>query len=161
MATILIVDDDVAIRELIAAVIEQESGHEVMKAENGRQALDTLSDSPVDLVVCDINMPVMNGIELVREMRADERHSALPVVMISANPSLERIDPQLDVDLMLQKPFEVSVLLGCISSALSRVRRGRGRARSIRRRASSSLARSLRVSRRQQWGCSCGALARE
>jgi DNA-binding response OmpR family regulator len=69
-------------------------------------------------------MPVMDGFELVRHVRASPDHEHLPVLMISAAARLEHIDPGLDVDMMLEKPFELNSLLACVGFLLNGVRAG-------------------------------------
>lgn len=82
---VLIVDDSQAMRKVIRKVLEL-SGFdlgEVFEASNGREALDVLSQHWVDLVLCDIHMPEMDGIELLREMKAQEVLKGVPVIMIT------------------------------------------------------------------------------
>lgn len=154
MANILVVDDDSVIRELLVAVLEEESGHQVIVASNGQEALDRLEANEIDAIVCDINMPVMDGFELVRNVRANPDLHELPVLMISAAAKLERVDPNLDVDLMLEKPFELSSLLACIGFILNGVRAGtRAGSHSVRvtrRRAASQLDRIVQGRRCHQ-----------
>jgi CheY-like chemotaxis protein len=150
MATILVVDDDLAIREMIAAVIESESDHEVVLASHGKDALRQLGDQHVDAIVCDVNMPVMNGLDLVRELRDDPHTARLPVVLISAGAYLDRLDRDVDVDLMLEKPFEISTLLSCIQFALRRVHSSHRHVRVGRHRAAFSIKRALRSARTRE-----------
>jgi CheY-like chemotaxis protein len=153
MARILVVDDDSVIRELLVEVLEEESGYEVIVAANGQAALDQLDQHEVDAVVCDVNMPVMDGFEFVRNVRAKPELHDLPVLMISAAARLERVDPDLEVDLMLEKPFELTSLLACVSFILNGVRAGtRAGSHSVRvtrRRAASQLERIVQSRRRQ------------
>lgn len=78
---ILVVDDDPDTRELHRIVLEPEL--EVVEAEHGEAALAVLARTSVDLVIADIHMPVMNGIELIRAMRADPAHAGTPVIVAS------------------------------------------------------------------------------
>lgn len=145
MATILIVDDDAAILMLLTTVLHDEAGHTIVAASNGRQALDVLRSEPIDAVVCDVNMPVMNGIELVRAIRADNVLKEMPVVMISAMVHPEDLEPNIDVDRMLKKPFDLNVLTASVSSVLGRARAGHSSLRANGRKASTSLNRMLRA----------------
>jgi CheY-like chemotaxis protein len=153
MARILVVDDDSVIRELLVEVLEEESGYEVIVAANGQAALDQLDQHEVDAVVCDVNMPVMDGFEFVRNVRAKPELHDLPVLMISAAARLERVDPDLEVDLMLEKPFELTSLLACVSFILNGVRAGTRAGshtvRVTRRRAASQFERIVQSRRRQ------------
>ncbi|HYI16881.1 MAG TPA: response regulator [Thermomicrobiales bacterium] len=156
MARILVVDDDSVIRELLVEVLEGESDHEVIVAANGQAALDQLDQHEVDAVVCDVNMPVMDGFEFVRIVRANPALHDLPVLMISAAARLERVDPKLEVDMMLEKPFELSSLLACVSFILDGVkagtRVGSHTVRVTRRRAASQLERIVQPRRRPRYG---------
>lgn len=153
MARILVVDDDSMIRDLLVAVLEDESDYDVIVASNGQEALDQLEHTSVDALVCDVNMPVMDGFELVRNVRASPELHDLPVLMISAAARLERVDPDLEVDLMLEKPFELSSLLACVGFILDGVRAGtRAGTNTVRvtsRRAASKLDRVAQAGRRQ------------
>jgi CheY-like chemotaxis protein len=124
MAHILVVDDDSVIRELLVEVLAEESGHHVIVASNGQEALRQLEQHTVDAIVCDVNMPVMNGFELVRHVRANTDYEHLPVLLISAAARLEHADPDLEVDMMLEKPFELNSLLACVGFLLNGVRAG-------------------------------------
>jgi len=141
MATILVVDDDSVIRELLAAVLEEESDHSVIVAANGQEALDRLIEHDIDAIVCDVNMPVMDGIELVRTVRANPDTEVLPVLMISAAVPASALEPTLGVDLMLEKPFEINALLACVAFILDRVRASTRTVQVIRRRAAESVGR--------------------
>jgi two-component system chemotaxis response regulator CheY len=150
MARILVVDDDAAIREMVSAVLSEESDHDVVLASNGRDALDRLMhDESVDAIVCDVNMPVMNGVELVRAVRADPELSELPVLLISAAVDPDGIDPALEVDLLLEKPFEINALLACVSFILSSVRAGGRSVRVCHRGAATSVRRIVRDAHRR------------
>jgi CheY-like chemotaxis protein len=147
MARILVVDDDSVIRELLTAVLEEESEHDVVVAANGQEALERLEEAPVDALVCDVNMPVMDGYELVRAVREQEALRDLPIVMISAAVPADDVSSDLEVDLMLEKPFEINALLACIAFVLQRVRAGHQTVRVTRRRAAHSVNRMLRQTR--------------
>lgn len=146
MARILVVDDDSVIRELVAAVLEEESDHRVVLAANGREALDRLAEAPVDAIVCDVNMPIMDGYELVRAVRSTPEFQELPVLMISAIAPTDGLDPSVDVDVMLEKPFEINALLACIAFILSGVRAGQNAVRVTRRRAAEAVDEFVRAS---------------
>ncbi len=156
MARILVVDDDSVIRELVATVLEEESDHTVVLAENGKDALARLAESPVDAIVCDVNMPVMDGYELVRAVRSTPEFHELPVLMISAVATAEDLDSSVDVDVMLEKPFEINALLACIAFILSGMRAGQHAVRVTRRRAAEAVDDFVRSTRpahtRQSFG---------
>jgi len=90
---VLIVDDSSVMRAMIIKTIRM-SGldlGDVYQAGNGKEGLDAARENWVDLVVADINMPVMNGEEMIDQMKADPELSALPTIVISTEGSATRI----------------------------------------------------------------------
>jgi len=105
----LIVDDSLSMRKLIKKVIEL-SGFDVeefLEAANGREALQLLEDHWVDLVLCDIHMPEMDGLELLRQMRQEEVLGRIPVIMISTEGREEVLKEaqELGAKGYVKKPF--------------------------------------------------------
>src|SRR5919199_355387 len=120
MANILVVDDEQGMRQLLSLVFGR-AGHRVRAAENGRRALELLREEPADLIVSDVKMPDMGGIELLREARA-----TLPdvgVVMMTAFASVDtaREAFKLGADDFIQKPFDVDELKLIVEKALERL----------------------------------------
>ncbi|RLB02187.1 MAG: response regulator [Deltaproteobacteria bacterium] len=107
--SVLIVDDSLSMRKLIKKVIEL-SGFDVeefLEAANGREALQLLEDHWVDLVLCDIHMPEMDGLELLRRMRQEEVLGRIPVIMISTEGREEVLKEaqELGAKGYVKKPF--------------------------------------------------------
>src|SRR3954471_4798434 len=117
MSKILIVDDEPGMRQLLTIVFGRE-GHEVGAAENGRRALEVLRAQPADLIVSDVRMPDMGGIELLREAR--ELLPDVAVVMMTAFATVEtaREAFKLGADDFIQKPFDVDELKLIVEKAL-------------------------------------------
>ena len=88
---VLVVDDDVHTRQLLSALLGSE-GYQVRTAREGRDAFAALSAAPPALILLDVRMPVMNGREFLRTLRADPRTAALPVIVVT---SLDADDPEL------------------------------------------------------------------
>lgn len=84
MATILVVEDHDVTRRVLSYTLKKD-GHTVITAENGLDALDQLAETAVDLAIVDIAMPKMNGIALLRNLRADDNYHNLPIVMLTAS----------------------------------------------------------------------------
>lgn len=106
---VLIVDDSASMRAVIKKVIRV-SGFRVGKyheAGDGIQALEILSAEWIDLVLTDINMPRMNGLELVRQINADEMLRSIPVVMVTTEGSEDKIKQAqaLGASGYIKKPF--------------------------------------------------------
>ncbi|GAB5046999.1 response regulator [Thermodesulfovibrio sp. TK110] len=79
---ILVVDDDKTTRKMISLILKNK-GYEVVTAENGLEALQKLGLEKINLILTDMNMPYMDGIELTRQVRANPDFSNIPVVMIT------------------------------------------------------------------------------
>ena len=109
MTRILIIDDDAGVREALARLVSR-LGHEVEVAEDGLAGVRRLADFEADLVFTDINMPGMDGIEVIRALH--EQHPGLPVVAISGGGLMDK-DLLLDdavalgAATALPKPFEM------------------------------------------------------
>jgi two-component system chemotaxis response regulator CheY len=79
----LVVEDSASMRELMGFALRRIPRVEVVEASNGLEALQQLSAGRFDLVVTDINMPVMDGLKLVGRIRADDRYAAVPIVVVT------------------------------------------------------------------------------
>ncbi|PKN32607.1 MAG: response regulator [Deltaproteobacteria bacterium HGW-Deltaproteobacteria-19] len=106
---ILITDDSLSMRAVIRKVITL-SGipvAECFEAANGRQALEILSQHWVDVIISDINMPEMNGMELLKELKQDHLFQEIPVIIVSTEGNRERIEEaeRMGAQGFLKKPF--------------------------------------------------------
>jgi two-component system, chemotaxis family, chemotaxis protein CheY len=118
---ILIVDDSSAMRAFIRATLEESGDIDVREADNGFQALKILPRGDFDLVIIDINMPDINGLELASFMRRSERFRDTPLVVVSTEVSEQmrsRVQA-LGVNAYLQKPFAAEDLQRIVSDVLS------------------------------------------
>jgi CheY-like chemotaxis protein len=106
--TVMVVDDEPDVRFLLRVTLEG-AGYGVVEAAHGKAALEQVRHSPPQLVVTDQMMPLMNGGELIKRLRADESTKAIPIVMISGTRSA-----QAGADAMLGKPFEPHELIGLV-----------------------------------------------
>ena len=112
---ILVVEDDVEIAEVVAEALEF-VGCTVARVTNGLSALETLSQDPAfHVVLLDLMMPVMNGLEVLQHLRGDDRLRQIPVVVMSANRGYEAAD--LGVKQILRKPFSLDHLCAAVASA--------------------------------------------
>jgi len=106
---VLIVDDSQTMRKVIRKTVSI-SGFEIgdcWEAGNGREALDILHSCWVDLILADLNMPVMNGLEMLRELKKGELHRHIPVILITTEGSEKRLEEAyaLGIKGYIQKPF--------------------------------------------------------
>ena len=109
MSNILIVDDEQSYRQLLTLVFESD-GHSIRTASNGREAVELVADEAPDVIVSDVRMPDMDGIEMLRAVR--ETHPDLGVVFMTAHASVEsaREAFKLGADDFVTKPFDVEEL---------------------------------------------------
>ena len=109
MAKILIVDDEQSYRQLISLVFE-ESGHTIHTAKNGRQGIELLNEEPADIIISDVKMPDMNGIELLREVKKVAPDLGMVLMTAFASVDTAREAFILGADDFIQKPFDVEEL---------------------------------------------------
>jgi len=105
----LIVDDSSVMRKIVERSLRQAGIdlEEVREASNGAEALGMLKDGPVDLILCDINMPVMDGLEFVRQLQGADVAKGVPVVMITTEGSETHVVQALSCGARgyIRKPF--------------------------------------------------------
>ncbi len=108
MKTVLIVEDSATTRSMIRAIIEEFDELETVEAASGFEALKQLPAHDLDLVVTDINMPDINGLELINFIRKDERYVNIPIIIISTERSEEdkKRGVALGANAYITKPFK-------------------------------------------------------
>src|SRR5438876_786656 len=106
-ATILVVDDEPANRELMVALLEPQ-GYAVLTAEDGQEALDLFANHPPDLVLLDVMMPRLDGVEVCRRLKNNPETRLTPVVLVTALSALDDRVRGLEAgaDDFLAKPVE-------------------------------------------------------
>ncbi|HUI57896.1 MAG TPA: response regulator [Bryobacteraceae bacterium] len=112
MPTAIVVDDSRAIRMVLARTL-RELGYEVREAGNGREALESIGSAPsVDLVIADWNMPVMDGLALLKNLRVSPVHGGVPVVMVTTEAEIEQMSLALEAGATeyVMKPFTKEIL---------------------------------------------------
>jgi len=124
--SVLIVEDDNSLRNLISVILEEENYH-VIVAEDGKIALDKLSASPVDLIISDIYMPNMTGIELGSYCK--QHHPEIPFILMTGGnrgsqgeTEEEFFRSSMDITnarIVLKKPFDIVVIIKTVEDILS------------------------------------------
>src|SRR5258705_13921078 len=105
MADLLIVDDELGMRQFLTHLFQRE-GHTVRVAENGKAAIELLREKPADLILSDIRMPDMGGIEFLREARAFYPYAVAIMITTFTNVDRARVQFLLCVYYLFQKPFD-------------------------------------------------------
>ncbi|MBF0101501.1 MAG: response regulator [Desulfobacterales bacterium] len=121
MARILVIDDELHIREMLAKLLTRH-GHEVLTAEDGRQGIQLHSKQPVDLVITDIIMPEVEGMEVIRVFK--HNFSTVPIIAISGGGRIEpytylKMAEELGATRTFKKPFETKELIQTIKELLN------------------------------------------
>lgn len=122
MSRILLVDDEETLRQVLTEVLEDE-GYTVLEARHGREALHILAKEAVDLIVMDVMMPVMTGLEVVQEVRKRSDDVTPPIILMSSGRAVDAANPQIS---FIRKPFNLDELLNRVSSALGQPRQPQG-----------------------------------
>jgi CheY-like chemotaxis protein len=116
-ATILVCDDDANLRELVRAVLGP--GFSFVEAADGAEALAAARELVPDLIVLDVMLPGLSGIEVLEELRSDPQLGAVPVVVITAWSHAEGEAWTAGADRVVLKPFDPDSLSGAVAELLS------------------------------------------
>jgi len=113
--TILAVDDSKSIRDMVAFTLEPH-GYRVVHACDGKEGLTKFLSERVALVVTDLNMPVMNGIDMITRLRAEPRGAGIPIVMLTTetSPEMKAKGKAAGATGWLSKPFDADTLIAII-----------------------------------------------
>ncbi|HMH67184.1 MAG TPA: response regulator [Pinirhizobacter sp.] len=119
MARILAVDDSASMRSMVAFTLRG-AGHDVEEAENGQLAVDAAKGRKFDLVLADVNMPVMDGIAMVRELRCLAEYKGVPILMLTteSHPERKQEGKAAGATGWLVKPFDPDQLLATVGRVL-------------------------------------------
>jgi len=120
-AKVLVVDDSRAIRQLVGTALLQ-AGYEVIEAEDGQQGLSTISsERDIAMVICDVNMPNMNGLEMLAAVKAQANNSALPVLMLTTEGKADLIQQakRCGAKGWIVKPFKPELLVSAVAKLIA------------------------------------------
>jgi two-component system chemotaxis response regulator CheY len=120
MATALVVEDSPTMRQLIVFALRRIRGLEVLEADDGVDALRKLAASKLDIILTDINMPIMDGLKLVKRVRTDEALKAIPIIIITTEGAEE--DRQralaLGANAYITKPIQAPQVIAKVKELL-------------------------------------------
>jgi CheY-like chemotaxis protein len=124
MAKILVVDDEIDMRMAVVEMLRAK-GHDVIYAEDGVKALESIKKNLPDVVVCDIEMPYLKGYDVLTVMRVNPKLSKIPIIFLTGKTDIEYLvrSMQLNVNDFLTKPFTEEELLGAVDVQLKNIDR--------------------------------------
>ncbi|WP_055669236.1 response regulator transcription factor [Desnuesiella massiliensis] len=115
MYKILIVDDEINIRELLYQSLEEleEANVQIKMASNGKEALDIIYKEPPDLIYLDIMLPEINGYDICKQLKSDEKYNDIYIIMLTAKGQEfdKRKGIEVGADLYITKPFDPDFIL--------------------------------------------------
>jgi two-component system chemotaxis response regulator CheY len=120
MARILAVDDSPVMRQMVKATLV-EAGHEVSQAANGEEALRVAATQVFDMVITDLNMPVMDGLALIRNLRQLPAYGSLPMIALTteATTEIKRAGREAGATAWVVKPFNPKRLVDAVAELLN------------------------------------------
>lgn len=113
------VDDSASIRQMVSFTLKQ-AGYDVVEAVDGVDALDKLRKNPVNMLVTDLNMPNMDGIELIRQVRKEPKYKFVPIIMLTteSQSSKKQEGKAAGATGWIVKPFNPEQLLAVVKKVL-------------------------------------------
>ena len=117
--TVLIVDDSATIRQVVGMTLKG-AGYEVMEACDGKDALRKLDGKKINLIISDVNMPNMDGITFVRELKKNAAYKFVPVIMLTTegNEEKKKAGQEAGAKAWVVKPFQPAQMLAAVSKLL-------------------------------------------
>ena len=117
--TIMTVDDSTSVRQMVSFAL-QSAGYAVLEACDGKDALAKLNGAQVDMIITDLNMPNMDGIALIRSVRAEAAHKFVPIVLLTTESQAEKKQEGKAAGATgwIVKPFKPEQLLGVVKKVL-------------------------------------------
>jgi CheY-like chemotaxis protein len=117
---LLVVDDSATTRMLISLTLKKEGVYRIVEVSNGKEAVDKLAAEPVDCVLTDINMPQMNGLDLITYIRSQHREPKLPIIVITTQGEEEARDKGMaqGANAYLTKPISGPKLVSLVKELL-------------------------------------------
>ncbi|MDO4172228.1 MAG: response regulator [Prevotellaceae bacterium] len=119
----VLIVDDIPLNVLLIQKMLGRFKFNIMTANDGQAALDMVEEKPVDLMLLDLMMPGVGGYEVIEQIRGSEKHSQLPIVILSALNSSEEVKKGLDLgaNAFITKPIIMERLLSCVASMVNMI----------------------------------------
>ena len=116
---IMTADDSPSIRQMVSFTLKGD-GYEVIEAEDGQDAIDKIAETKVDMLITDLNMPNVDGIELIKKVRIDANHKFIPIIMLTteSQDDMKMKGKAAGATGWIVKPFKPEQLIGVVKKVL-------------------------------------------
>jgi len=118
MSKILVVDDDMINRKLLNVLLKKTGKYDVIEAENGMEALNIIKNETINMVLLDIIMPVMDGIDLLKILKSDDNYKSIPVAILTTDDSKKGEALEIGASNVLIKPIKEPELMQVLENNL-------------------------------------------
>jgi len=117
--TIMAIDDSASIRQVVGITLKK-AGYEVIEANDGKDAMDKLTGQKVHLIICDVNMPNMDGIAFLKELRQNSNYKFTPIIMLTteAQEAKKQEGKAAGAKAWIVKPFKPEQMLAAIEKLI-------------------------------------------
>jgi|SRR5690606_3801358 len=117
--SILVVDDSASLRQVVAIALKQE-GYDVIEASDGQDALNKLTGQKIHLIISDVNMPRMDGITMVKEIKKRPEYKFTPIIMLTteSGDDMKMAGKEAGVKAWVVKPFKPEQMLNAVSKLI-------------------------------------------
>lgn len=117
--SILIVDDSASMRQVVSIALKQE-GYDVIEASDGRDAINKLTGQKIHLIISDVNMPGMDGITMVKEVKKKPEYKFTPIIMLTTESGEDKkiAGKEAGVKAWVVKPFQPPTLLNAVQKLI-------------------------------------------
>jgi two-component system chemotaxis response regulator CheY len=117
--TVMVVDDSHTLRQVVSVTLVK-AGYSVLEAVDGVDALEKLKQNDVNLIICDVKMPNMDGISFVKEIKGSQKHKFLPIIMLTTVSQSEQIKAgkEAGAKAWIVKPFKPDRILSAVEKLI-------------------------------------------
>lgn len=116
---ILIVEDEKTLQIALKTKLQKDEGLEILQAFNGKEGLEILAKEPINLILLDIVMPVMDGVEMLKRVRKEKKYDKVKIIILTNSSSFEKSFQLDNVEYLVKSNFSLDEILARIKAALN------------------------------------------